>query len=564
VQEKSVPLIRLGFLGFLVCCFLTVLMYRLYDLHICKAAFLQKHSGSRSVRTVALQAHRGMITDRNGVPLAVSSPIDSLWFNPKDIDPLDPDWAQAAKLLGLDKTKLTAKLKAKTQRDFVYLKRHVQPKIVQKIKNLALNGVNVIQEYHRYYPSAQVSAQLVGTSNIDQQGLEGMELSLDKRLRGKGGAQHIIRDALGQSVEALDKVQPVEPGQNVALSIDLRLQYTAYRELEKAVKKHEAKAGSIVLLDVTTGEVLAMVNYPSFNPNAAKSSPDSKRNRALTDLLEPGSVLKSFSAASLLGSGQFQAQTSVDTSPGWLKIGRNIVRDVHNYGRIDLATSLKKSSNVAISKLTLSLPAEHLVNTLRDFGFGSTTNIGFPGESAGKLQVPPTGDPFRLATMAFGYGLSVTPIQLAQAYGILAADGIKRPVSLLKTEKSSAPTERVISKTVARTLNEMLSLATQKGGTGVAAQVQGYTVAGKTGTVRKVGAKGYEDRYLALFAGFAPAEQPRLAMVVVIDEPRRGEYYGGQVAAPVFGQLMTSSLRILNVPSGLPEGEGPYLLATNP
>ncbi|WJW75014.1 penicillin-binding transpeptidase domain-containing protein [Thiohalobacter sp. IOR34] len=526
-----------------------VLAWRALDLQIIHQGFLQDQGDARHLRVVSLPAHRGMILDRNGEPLAVSTPVDSVWANPQLLVPARDYLPPLARLLGLDVDRLQRLLAARADREFVYLRRHVTPTVAAQVRALDAPGVSLQREYHRYYPDGEVNAHLLGFTDIDDAGQEGLELAYDDWLRGTPGAKRVLRDGRQHVIEDVERLRAPRPGKDLRLSIDRRIQYLAYRELKAAVRRHRARSGSVVVLDVRSGEVLAMVNQPSFNPNNRRHlKPAQIRNRALTDVFEPGSTMKPFTIAVALASGRYRPDTPVDTRPGLFQVGVNTVRDVHNYGRLDVTGVIRKSSNVGAAKIALSLPRERLWQLYSDLGFGQLTASGFPGEASGLLAHHRRWHDIEQATMAFGYGLSVTPLQLAKAYAVLAADGWQRPVSLLRVEQAPAG-RRLLPASVARQVRAMLEEAVGPEGTGQAARVQGYRVAGKTGTVHKATAGGYaEHRYYAVFAGLAPASRPRLVTVVMINEPSNGDYYGGKVAAPVFSRVMAGALRLLNVP----------------
>ena len=542
-----------------------MLMWRMVDLHVLRHDFLQGQGNARSLRTVSMAAHRGMITDRHGEPLAISTPIDSIWANPQVLSLHRDRLAELAKALGKDSDDLQQLIGAKRKREFVYLKRHSHPDRVQQVMALKIPGVALQREYRRYYPSGEVTGHLVGFTNIDDVGQEGIELVYDDLLRGVPGSKHVVKDRLGRIIKNIDSIKLPEPGGVLTLSIDRRIQYLAYSELKKAVKKHKAKSGSAVVLDVKTGEVLAMVNQPSFNPNnRRKLKGRNYRNRAVTDVFEPGSTLKPFTVAAALESGKFKPTTVVNTSPGYFKVGSNTVRDSHNLGTIDVATILQKSSNVGASKMALSLTPERHWHMLARMGFGEITSSGFPGESSGILSDYHKWREIDRATLAYGYGISTTLLQLTQAYSILANDGIARPVRLTRVDDMNEvrqQQQQVIEAGTAKQIRKMLQRVIEPGGTGTRAAIKNYLVAGKTGTVRKSGVGGYlEDRYLSIFAGIAPATNPRLAMVVLVNEPNNGDYYGGVVAAPVFSNVMAGALRLLNVsPDNLPQTHSPLL-----
>ncbi len=530
------------------------LIWRAVDLQILHKDFLQGQGDARHLRVVSIPAHRGMITDRHGEPLAISTPVDSIWANPQDLLSARDEWNQLAKTLDVNRAWLKERIERNATREFVYLKRHVQPELAEQVMALGIPGVSLQREYRRYYPAGEVAAHLIGFTNVDDAGQEGLERSFESVLHGTPGSMRVVKDRLGRIVETVERVNEPVPGRDLALSIDRRIQYIAYRELKAAVQMNRAKSGSAVVLDVNTGEVLAMVNQPAFNPNNRGSlRSDHYRNRAVTDLYEPGSTVKPFTVAVALESGQYEPTTLLDTTPGTLRVGPNTIRDVHDYGLIDVTTLIAKSSNVGTGKLALALPPEQLWRKFSAMGLGALSGGNLPGEALGSLPDYHRWYPIDRVTFSFGYGLSATTLQLARAYAALADGGVLKPVSLLPVAQSPAG-ERVMTDKVARQLISMLEAATGEKGTGGAARVPGYRVAGKTGTVRKSGVGGYaEDSYLSLFAGLVPASNPRLAMVVVIDDPRGDDYYGGLVAAPVFGRVMSGALRLLDVaPDDLP------------
>lgn len=526
--------------GLVACCTLSA---RLWHLHVEEADFLKSQGKARSVRTVAVNAFRGLITDRNGEPLAVSTPVQSIWVNPKEADLTDANWQKLAATLRVDERDILGKIESHPTKSFLYLARQLPPPVAHKIEQLNIPGVYTQTEYRRYYPAGEVTAHIVGFTDIDHHGREGIELGYNDWLKEVPGKQQVVKDRAGHQVEDSVNLRAVKGGQDLALSIDRRIQYLAYRELVEAAHKHKAKSASLVAIDVETSEVLAMVNYPSFNPNVRYRSRDPGfRNRAVTDSIEPGSVMKAFSIASVLASGEYTPNSIVDTSPGRMRVSGHIVKDIRNYGAIDITTIVQKSSNVGVTKLVLSLPKENLQNMLSEVGFGQLTGSNFPGENAGLLR-PLTKNQFSIATLAFGYGMSATPLQIARSYAIIAAGGMRRPVSFLKLDQVPMG-EQVMDPEIAHTLKRILYLSMQP-----RAQVAGYTAAGKTGTVKKSKAGGYEDsKYLSLFAGFAPADNPKVAMVVLIDEPSEGGYYGGLVAAPVFSKVMEGTLTMLKIP----------------
>jgi cell division protein FtsI (penicillin-binding protein 3) len=531
-----------------------LLLWRVVYLQVFNKDFLQNQGAARHLRTVAVAAHRGMIMDRQGEALAISTPVESVWVNPSMLVNQRQLLPKLARILELDLEQVEQELAARMDREFVYLKRHVNPDTAQQVLDLQAEGVFTQREYRRYYPAGEVASHVIGFTNIDDRGQEGIELAYEDWLKGSAGKKRVIKDRLGRVIEDLESIQTSRPGKDLYLSLDRRIQYLAYRELKAAIKLNKARSGSAVMLDVDTGEVIAAVNQPSFNPNNRNKTRSSQyRNRAVTDVFEPGSTIKPFTIAMALESRKYQPTTMVNTAPGSLKVGRNTIRDLKNYGNIDVTHVITKSSNVGASKIALSLEAERMWTMYNRLGFGSITASGFPGESSGLLSHFSRWHKIEQATLSFGYGLSVTPLQLAHAYSILAADGRSRPVSFLRQDKP-VPAEQVLSVKVAQQVREMMKTVVSSEGTGLQASVQGYQVAGKTGTIHKTAAGGYSnDRYIAVFAGMAPASDPRLVLVVMINDPAGEQYYGGQVAAPVFSRVMAGALRLMDVaPDNLP------------
>lgn len=525
------------------------LVWRAVCLQVLDKEFLLSQGEARHLRVVTLPAHRGMIQDRNGEPLAVSTQVESVWVNPQELGGEQQRIPELAALLELDAGKVKRMLASRADREFVYLQRHVDPALAEQVAALKLPGVYLQREYRRYYPAGEVAAQIVGFTNIDDLGQEGLELAYEDWLVGEPGAKRVIKDGRHHIIEDVESISRPRPGKDLTLSIDRRIQYLAYRELKSVMQEHNARAASAVVLDVKTGEVLAMVNQPSFNPNNRQQlRSGDMRNRAVTDVFEPGSTMKPFIAAAALQSGRFRPETPISTSPGWFRVGVNTVRDVHDYGQLDVAGVIRKSSNVGISKIALTLPAEDIWTLLTEIGFGAQTYSGFPGEATGLLSYHGGWNEIETATLAYGYGVSVTALQLAQAYAVLATDGIKRSVTFLRDGDVSEE-RRVMSATIARQVRAMLEEAAGPEGTAPQAAVAGYRVAGKTGTVKKSAPGGYSsNKYVAAFAGMAPASDPRLVMIVMVDEPRNGKYYGGQIAAPVFSKVMSGALRLMAVP----------------
>lgn len=542
-------------------CMLILVMSRLAYLHIFKHDFLLTQGEARTMRAVKVAAYRGIIKDRNGESLAISTPVDSIWINPQEFNAADPNIAHLAKLLDMPAKNIREKAARYSKKEFMYLRRHVDPKISSQIKDLKIAGVRLQSEYRRYYPSGEVTAQVLGTTNIDHNGVEGLELAYNAWLQGKSGKKIIQRDRLGREVELMENISEVQPGNDLILSMDGRLQYLAYKALKAAVKQHKAISGSAVVLDIKTGEVLAMVNDPSFNPNKRErdGDPSIYRNAAVTDAFEPGSVLKTMSMASVLERTKISPSTLIDARAGFMRLQGQIVKDTHNNGMLEVGSVLKESSNIGITKLVLNIKPRELWETYNRFGFGWGTGSGFPGENSGSLTMPGENQTFVQATMAFGYGVAVTPLQLAQAYAIIGAGGIKRPISFIKVHDEVVPGERVLKAHAARQVLDMLYVAVEHDRSN--ARVPGYRVAGKTGTAHKLGKHGGYDRnrYRSMFGGLAPAINPRIAIVVAIDEPRSGEYYGNQVAAPVFARIASGALRLFKVAPDLLDTHGVHV-----
>lgn len=531
------------------------LVWRVYDLTILDQRFLRKQGDERVLRLVSTPSDRGMIMERNGFPLAVSTKVYSVWMNPFEFSPTKSDLTTISKTLGMKTKELSdiVKRNQNGEREFVYLKRAMSPEVANRIKALNIPGLSTQVEYRRYYPEGEVVAHVVGFTNVDDQGQEGLELAYNQLLQGGQGKQWVIKDRLGRVISNVQTVQTQKPGRDLVLSIDRRIQYIAYRELLAGVVENHAISGSAIVLDAKTGEILAMVNQPSFNPNnrPARMS-DVFRNRAVTDTFEPGSTIKAFSVASALDSGHFKPDSIIDTYPGWLRVGHNVVKDERDYGPLTVTQVLQKSSNVGVTKMVLGLPPNQLWSLLHRVGFGEITGIGFPGEQSGSLVKHDPWGAFTLATLAFGYGISVTPLQLARAYSVLANQGVKIPVTLLRTD-TPPKGERVMDAKIAQEMLNLLESVVTKDGTGKLANVPGYRVAGKTGTAIKVGEHGYQKHhYVSSFVGIAPLTHPRLVVAVVINDPQGKNYYGGLVSGPVFEKIMEGTLRILDVPPDAP------------
>ena len=550
-------------LGLLATCALG-LVYRAVNLQLVDHGFLAKEGDARFSRVLDIAAHRGTVTDRYGEPLAVSTPVDSVWVNPGELALATEQIPRLAAALKLDRLELARRITSNLDREFLYIARHRQPAEAEQIKALGIPGVYTSREYRRYYPAGEVTGHLLGFTNVDDAGQEGLELAFDHWLAGEDGQKRVIQDRYGRIVQNVDSIRPARPGRDLVLSIDLRIQYLAYRELKAAIRDERARAGSIVVIDVDTGEVLAMVNQPAYNPNDREQMQAATyRNRAATDIFEPGSSIKPFFVAAGLATGKYDNHSLIDTSPGFFKVGSKMEEDEHNFGAINIATVLAKSSNVGMAHLALSLPPQEIWTTLTHLGFGQVSTSGYPGESAGLLPNYAQWRPIGIATMSHGYGLSVTPLQLAHGYATVGGFGLARPVSFLRVE-GEAQGERVLDEHVGRELVSMLESVVSAEGTGKLAAIPGYRVSGKTGTAFKAEAGGYStNRYMAVFGGVAPTTAPRLAAVVVIDEPSNGQHRGGEVAAPVFSRVVGGALRLLAVAPDAPVN-GPDEMPSSP
>lgn len=553
--NSHVAVWRLNLLRVMFVSLLLGLVWRLADIQVMNPDFLRYQGDARHVRQVPVAAHRGMILDRHGEPLAISTPVHSIWLNPQEIQATDKELVQLAKVLKLQSKSIKKKIEQNSEREFVYLKRRATPEVVAKVVALDIDGVALQREYKRYYPTGEVASHLVGFTNIDDIGQEGLELMHDTVLTGLSGLKRMVRDSRGNYVEGGELLKASKAGQNIQLSIDLRLQHLSYQALKTAVIKNKAKSGAAVVVDINTGEVLAMVNQPAFNPNNRRGlKPSDFRNRAVTDLFEPGSTVKPFTVTSGIKSGKYDLDSIINTHPGIFKVSGHPIRDFRDYGEINLATLIQKSSNIGASKIALDMEPEQLWQDFASFGLGEATGAYFPGEVIGNMPDPQSWRKLDRATMAYGYGLSTSALQLARAYMVLGSGGILKPVTFIKTETSTQGRKQFSSDTMQQVL-AMMEKVVEPGGTGTRAAVSNYRVAGKSGTAKKATAGGYADkRYQSVFAGIIPASAPRLAMVVMVDEPSAGEYYGGAVAAPVFSQVMTAAMRLLNVtPDNLPE-----------
>ena len=516
--------------------------------------FLQAKGESRYGRTLEISAHRGMITDRHGEPLAISTPVESVWAVPADAQLSAEQQRQLAAILEIEPLELARRLADHT-RDFTYLKRQLPPRRAAMVVQMDLPGVFLRREYRRYYPAGETLAHVVGFTDVDDKGQEGLELALQDQLAGRPGSRRVIRDRLGHVVEDVASIRAPQQGHDLALAIDLNLQYLAYRELKNAMEQHQAKAGGIVVLDVKTGEVLALANLPTYNPNNRSGYNAVRgRNRAIVDLFEPGSTMKPFTVAAAIESGMVSPQTIIPTAGGMLTIGAKTIRDSHANGNLTVSQVIQKSSNVGTARMALAMPPQRLWAMLSASGFGTDPHSGFPGEAGGRLRDYHTWRPIEQATISFGHGISVSLMQLSRAYTIFCNDGQLLPLSMIRRDGPPTGTP-VISRQTAATLRDMLQLVTEPGGTAKKAAVDGYSTAGKTGTARKlINGQYSSDRYIASFVGFAPASDPRLLVAVMIDEPSAGQYYGGEVAAPVFSTVMSGALRLMSIKPDLPVG----------
>ncbi len=515
--------------------------------------FLQQKGDARYGRVVDINAHRGMITDRYGEPLAISTPVDSVWISPQDVEATPQQVKQLAQIVGMNVEEVKSRL-TDTSHDFVYLKRQLPPEQAEKVVKLEMPGVSSRREYRRYYPGADMTAHLLGFTDVDDNGQEGLELALQDKLGGKAGSERVIKDRRGHTVEDVASIRAPKPGSDLALSLDSKMQYLAYREIRLAVEQHHAKAGSIVVLDAKSGEVLALANWPSYNPNnRANVELKAMRNHAVTDLFEPGSTMKPFTVATALEAGKVTPQTRINTENGVFMVGGRKIHDTHPEASLTVSQIIQVSSNVGAAKMALSLPPETFWRSLSEVGFGAQTGSAFPGEASGKLRDYKKWQPIEQANIAFGNGISVNLLQLARAYTVFANDGDLKSVTLLRQDTATVG-KKVFSQKTAQEVRDMLELVVQPGGTAPLAQINGYRVAGKTGTAHKVEGGHYVNRYVASFVGLAPASNPRLIVAVMVDEPSGEQYYGGQVAAPVFSNVMGSALRLLNVPNDAPLG----------
>ncbi|MCY1261803.1 Peptidoglycan D,D-transpeptidase FtsI [compost metagenome] len=533
------------------------IVWRIVDLHVIDHDFLKGQGDARSVRHISIPAHRGLITDRNGEPLAVSTPVATLWANPKELQPEKDKWPVLAQALGQSRAALSERLEQNAEKEFIYLERGMTPEqgeaVMAQVKAHRIPGVYSMEEFRRFYPAGEVAAQIVGFTDVDDRGREGVELAFDSWLAGVPGKRQVLKDRRGHLIRDVQVTRNAKAGKTLALSIDLRLQYLANRELRNALVENGAKAGSLVIMDVKSGEILAMANQPTYNPNNRRNlQPAMMRNRALIDVFEPGSTVKPISMSAALASGRWKPSDKVEVYPGSLQIGRYTIRDVsRSEGPVlDLTGILIRSSNVGMSKIAFDIGGEAIYNVMQQVGLGQDTGLGFPGERVGNLPNYREWRKAETATLSYGYGVSVTAVQLVHAYSVLANNGRSVPLTMVRADRPAAASQ-VISEDVAKTVQGMLQQVVEAPNGVFRAQVPGYHVAGKSGTARKVqvGSKGYkENSYRSLFAGFGPMSNPRFAIVVVIDEPSKAGYFGGLVSAPVFSKVMSGTLRLMNIP----------------
>ncbi|MFA7317156.1 MAG: penicillin-binding protein 2 [Sulfuricella sp.] len=548
----QLPLWRAWVVVALLLLWFVALLVRSLYLQVLNNDFLVQKGDARYSRVIEISAHRGMITDRHGEPLAISTPVESVWASPQDIELNAEKKQQLAKLLDMSKSEIDKRL-ASSSKEFAYLKRGLPPELAAKVMELDIPGVFLQRGYRRYYPAGDVTAHILGFTGVDDNGQEGLELTYQKWLAGQVGSRRVIKDRPGHIIEDVKSIKTPQEGRNLALSVDRKIQYLAFRELKAAIDQHKAKAGAIVVLDAKTGEILALANLPSYNPNnRVKLNRNSTRNRSITDIFEPGSTMKPVAIAAAMEAGKFTPESRIETSPGHFSIGSATIHDAHPQGLISVAQVIQKSSNVGAAKIALTLEPAYLWGVFNHMGFGQLPRSGFPGEATGKVRPFKTWRPIEQATMSYGHGISVSLLQLARAYTVFASDGELKPLSMLKLDEMPAG-ERVLSLHTAQAVRSMLELVVQPGGTAPKARVTGYRAAGKTGTAHKQDGNGYAaDRYVSSFVGFAPVSDPRLIIAVMIDEPSNGQYYGGTVAAPVFSNVMGGALRMLSVPLDAP------------
>ena len=567
---KKQPLWRLYFVSLAAITLLGIIIWKIFDLQVINNTVLQEQGNMRTVRNDVIAAHRGNIMDRNGQALAISTPVQSLWLNPREILPNPSSWEKlkaALPAIDINAEVLWNRVQANADREFLYIKRRLAPADARKILDLDIRGVYAQEEYMRFYPLGEVAAHVLGLTNADDVGQEGIELAYEEWLQGKPGSRQVLKDRRGGIIREVKINEMAEPGKDLVLSIDSRIQYLAYKALKEEVTRRHAKAGTATVLDVETGEVLAMVSQPSYNPNNRNSlADDAMRNRSIVDLMEPGSTVKPFTIMAALESGLFDTDSIIDTNPGYVRVDGQLKKDPVNYQEVTLEKIITKSSQVGAIKLGLAMGHDPMIDVLQRVGFGTAIGTGFPGEASGVLPSFPRWSKSDIATLAYGYGFQVTPLQIAQAYMIYANEGIKKPVSLLKTE-GPVEGERVLDQDLVRKVNRMLETVVSKklGGTGVRAAIPSYQVAGKTGTAwfYNVGGGYDNENYNAYFAGFVPARNPRIVAVISIHQPQGDETGGGTVAAPAFAKIAAGAMRILNMPPDNEDSEPSQISMTS-
>ncbi|MBI4988514.1 MAG: penicillin-binding protein 2 [Rhodocyclales bacterium] len=549
--SQLLPAWRARFVAALILLAFGILAARSVWLQVVRNDFLQQKGESRYARVIELSATRGRIADRSGDMLAVSTPVKSVWAIPEDARLAPAQARELAALLEMEVGELNRRLAA--EKDFVFIKRQIPPDTAEKIAALNLPGIHQQREYRRYYPAGEVTAHMLGFTGVEDRGQEGIELAFDAQLSGKPGSRRVIKDRLGHIVEDVESIKPPQDGRDITLALDAKIQYLAFTHLKQALAEHKARAGGVVVLDAKSGEVLALANLPAYNPNnRGKLTGAQLRNRALTDVFEPGSTMKPFTVALALEKGRFRFDSQIQTAPGRLTIGNATISDAHPHGLLTVAQVIQKSSNVGAAKIASVFAPEEMWQMFDALGFGQPMKLGFPGEVGGRLRPYKTWRPIEQATMSYGHGISVTLMQLARAYLAFARDGDLIPLSLTRLESPPLAGKSIFSAQTAREVRAMLEMAVLPGGTAPRAQIPGYRVAGKTGTAHKLEGGQYAERYVAAFVGFAPVSDPRLVVAVMIDEPSAGKYYGGEVAAPVFAQVMAGSLRTLGVAPDAP------------
>ena len=548
VLKLRLPAWRSRFMALLILSCFAILIGRSFYLQILNNDFLQEKGDSRYRRDLEISASRGRISDRNGDVLAISTPMKSVWAIPADSRLTQEQSKQLANLLEIDVKELARKLAS--DKSFIFLRRQLPPDIGDRVAALKLPGIGLDKEYRRFYPSGEMTAHMVGFTGVDDKGLEGVELAFQGQLLGHAGSRTVIKDRRGQIVEDVGSIKPPQDGKDIRLALDSKIQYLAYSHLKQAVVDNKAKAGGIVVIDATTGEILALSNWPTYNPNnRERLSGAQLRNRAVTDTFEPGSTLKPFAVAQSLESGKVRFDTVINCAPGRLTIGKATISDSHPHGALTVAQVIQKSSNVGTVKIASMLMPEQMWDMFDAVGFGQISRLGFPGEVSGRLRPWKSWRPIEQATMSYGHGISVSLMQLARAYSVFAREGDLVPLSLIKLDSTPLGTAPVFSQQTVREMRAMLELAVQPGGTAPKAQVSGYRVAGKTGTAYKLEAGQYAKKYVASFVGFAPASNPRLIVAVMIDEPGGAQHYGGDVAGPIFASVMGGALRTLGIAS---------------